>query len=73
MNLGALMACQCQFGCVYTVVVYIVIYHRLHKLQLMLLVLQDDKLWKISFAFCLLQELLMRCSAQNLVDSDDSH
>ena len=41
--------------------------------SLMFLVLQEHKLWKISFAFCLLQELLMRCSAQNLVDSGDSH
>ena len=38
----------------------------------MFLVLQQDKLWKISFAFCLLQELPMRCSAINLVDSGDS-
>ena len=38
----------------------------------MLLVSQDDKLWKISFAFFLLQELPMRCSALNLVDSGDS-
>ena len=40
--------------------------------SLMFLVLQEHKLWKISFAFCLLQELLMRCSALNLVDSGDS-
>ena len=77
------MACQCQFSCVCTVVVYIVIFHRLqfscnlYKIapetrSLVLLVLQDDKLWKISFAFCLLQELPMRCSALNLVDSGDS-
>ena len=38
----------------------------------MFLVLQQVKLWKISFAFCLLQELPMRCSAINLVDSGDS-
>ena len=37
-----------------------------------LLVLQEDKLWKLSFAFCLLQELPMRCSPLNLVDSGDS-
>ena len=36
------------------------------------LVLQEDKLWKISFAFCLLQKLPMRYSALNLVDSGDS-
>ena len=40
--------------------------------SLMLLVLQEDKLWNISFAFCPLQELPMRCSALNLVDSGDS-
>ena len=39
----------------------------------MLLVLQDDKLCKITFAFCLLQELPMRCSAliQEIVLEDD--
>ena len=40
--------------------------------SLMLLVLQEDKLWKISFAFCLLQELPVRCSVLDLVDSGDS-
>ena len=38
----------------------------------MFLVLQQDKSWKLSFAFCLLQELPMRCSPINLVDSGDS-
>ena len=38
----------------------------------MFLALQQDKLWKLSFSFCLLQELPMRCSAINLVDSGDS-
>ena len=78
-NLGALGLPVSDWHFVYTVVYIVIICASCQLCKIapetsswMFLVLQQNKVWKISFAFCLLQELPMRCSAINLVDSGDS-